>query len=98
MQVITLDGKYLANSRSRGDGAVLERARAEVVRARDQEARAISVAQGLAARLERRTAAAHGEGFEAGVAFAVPDEVRRSEPRRRTVERDREGRIVAIAG
>jgi hypothetical protein len=49
-------------------------------------------------RLERKTRQSYTDGFEAGVAFAVADEARRSEPRRKVVERDREGRIVAITG
>jgi hypothetical protein len=38
-------------------------------------------------------------GFEAAMAAqAQAEETRRSEPQRRTVERDEAGRIVAIAG
>ena len=58
----------------------------------------IAVAKGIASRLERRTLEAYDKGFEAGVAFAVADEARRSEPWRKVVERDREGRIIAITG
>jgi hypothetical protein len=107
MQLSKVDGKHLAPTVKREEEwrRMLERARAEVVRAREQEARArtdearaIDVAKRLASRLERRGLEAYDKGFETGFAAAVADETRRSEPRRKAVERDREGRIVAITG
>jgi len=50
----------------------------------------------LSDRLDTTTRQSYANGFEAGVAFAVADEARRLEPRRKRIERDREGRIVAI--
>lgn len=70
--------------------------RAETAEA--QLGRAFEAVKALAGRIERKTLQAYDKGFEAGVAFAIADEARRSEPRRKVIERDEAGRIVAVVG
>ena len=66
--------------------------------AEDQNARAVEVAKDLSERLKVRTLECYDKGFASGFAAGVAAEADQREPRRRTVERDEAGRIVAVVG